>query len=108
MKLAKTSCIKSARVGGLKVSLLDQVWVTESRESVEDAKPEMRIEKTVVAIQRSRCVYGKWKNETLFLTPQEFRNLQSAIEDFHEDGEGDKPSSSSNFSDSESERGDEI
>jgi hypothetical protein len=105
MKLAKSSCIRSARIGGLKVSLLFQVWVTESREAAEDAKPEMRIEKTAVAIQRSRYMYGKWNNETLYLTPQEFRNLQSAIEDFREDGEGDKPSS--NFSDSESERGDE-
>lgn len=95
MKLVKTSCLKSARQGRLRVSLLEQVWVSEAPEHKKDFQPEKTVIKHVVAIQRGRKRNGEWVNDTLYLSPQEFRDLQSAIEDYSEEifGEGEKPSS---------------
>lgn len=86
MKLEKTRCIRSARQSRVRVSLLEQVWVKEAPEHKRDFQPEMTITKHVVAIQRSVYRFGKWKRDTLYLTLQEFRDAQSAIEDFQEDG----------------------
>jgi len=105
MKLVKTSCLRSARQGRVKVSLLEQVWVKEAPEHSKDFQPEQELTKKVVAIQlgkkrRNRLGETVWVNETLYLDLYAFEQLQLAIDDYNDDanagskdGEGDKPSS---------------
>lgn len=102
----KTRCVKSARAGRFKISLLEQIKTFGQPESARDYVPERTSTEHRVAVQYSRKVNGEWKNETIFCSPNDFRNLQNAIEDFHElkedkdesetkDGDKESPDSSS-------------
>ena len=105
MKLVQTSCLRSARQGRVKVSLLEQVWVKEAPKHSKDFQPEQELTKRVVAIQlgkkrRNRLGETVWVNETLYLDLYAFESLQLAIDDYNDDadagskdGEGNKPSS---------------
>ena len=91
---SKTKCIKSARSGRWKISLLEITKTFQQPENVRDVFPERTRVEDRVAVQYSKKVNGEWKNETIFCSAQDFANLQNAIEDFHDNDVGDNSPSS--------------
>lgn len=82
----ETKKIKGARCGNVSIALLQLTKHFKTKRVVEDR----------VVIQRGfkRKDEEEWRNERMFLSTNEFRNLQNALEDFKEADpasiEGDK------------------
>lgn len=86
-----TKCIRTARAGRFKVSLLKLTKTVEQPEELRDFIPEVTREQYRIAIQYSRKIDGDWKNETIYCSTEDFKNLQNGIEDFH-NGDDESPS----------------
>ncbi len=83
----ETKCIRSGRAGRFKVSLLRLTKTFQQPGGLQDFVPERTVEQYRVAIQYSRKVNEEWKNETIYCTTEDFKNLQNAMDNFQEGDE---------------------
>jgi hypothetical protein len=87
----RTKVVRSCKAGRFKVTLLELTMTNmEPDEWLRDFKPEPTNVRLRVAIQYSRKIDGKWVNETIYCTTDDFRNLQNAIDEFTEVERDDK------------------
>ena len=89
----KTEVVRSCKAGRFKVTLLSLTTTTmEPDEWLRDFKPEPTKLRYRVAIQYSRKINGKWKNETIYCSTNDFKKLQNAIDELTHatDGGDDK------------------
>jgi len=83
-----TKQVKFCRVGRFKVSLLEVTRTSKQPEFMRDYAPEREQVQHRVCVQYGKKVDGKWQNQTIWCSPEEFKSLANCIEDFNSGKEG--------------------
>jgi hypothetical protein len=77
----ETKVVSSSKKGRFRITLLELTKYFRQPDEA-DFQPEHVAVEYRVAVQHSRKANGEWVNQTIYCTPEEYRDLQAAIREW--------------------------